>query len=81
MAKRDILRTAKSIGLKITDIEWSPVPTPGEMVPCWSIYFDFDDADLFGINGFHQFDNTAHAVDWMKRLKKSSPSAGEKHGT
>lgn len=76
MAKREIMRAAEAAGVKITGIQWEWTPTPGEMVPCWSIYFDFDDSDRLGIDTFHQFDNSIQAVEWLKSLKGETIRCG-----
>lgn len=62
MAKRDIERALKAKGIRIESLVWEWQPTPEEMVPCWSLSINDDDADRFGIDSFIQFDNTAHAL-------------------
>ena len=68
MAKRDIERALKRKGIRILQLSLEWTPTPEEMVPTWMLEINEDDADLFGIDGFHFFDNTEHALreiqDW-----------------
>jgi len=62
MAKRDIERALKRKGIRPLDLYWEWQPTPGEMVPCWTLEIDEEDADRFGIYETHFFDNTEHAL-------------------
>jgi len=62
MAKRDIERALKRKGIRIISLCWEWQPTPEEMVPTWSLEINEDDADRFGVEEFHYFDNTAHAL-------------------
>lgn len=62
MAKREIERALKAKGIRIVQLCWEWQPTPGEMVPTWTLEINEDDADRFGIDEYHFFDNTAHAL-------------------
>lgn len=68
MAKRDIERALKRKGVRIEQLYWEWQPTPEEMVPCWTLEINEEDSDRYGIDVWHFFDNTEHALreieDW-----------------
>jgi len=68
MGKREILRAFHKAGAEVSEISYAWEPTPGESVPCWSIYLTDDSADYFGVPRFHQFDNSASAVQWAAEI-------------
>ena len=62
MAKRDIERALKAKGIRIEQLEWEWTITPEERVPTWTLQINENDADRFGLDDFHFFDNTQHAL-------------------
>lgn len=62
MAKREIERALRRKGIGIVSLDWVSAITPEECVPTWELEINEDDADRFGVDAFHFFDNTAHAL-------------------
>jgi hypothetical protein len=75
MAKRDIERALKRKGIRIEQLSWEWTPTPEEMVPTWMLEVNEEDADRFGIDDFHFFDNTEHALREIDEWEELEPAA------
>ena len=75
MSKRDIERALRKKGVIAEHIEWVWTPTPEEMVPCWEIHLSDADADKFGEDHMHFFDNTAQALEWVDELELHTEGA------
>ena len=81
MAKRDIERALRKKGITAEHIEWVWTIAPEEHVPCWEVHLSDADADKFGEDHMHIFDNTTQAIEWAEQLEPypdaAAPSPGE----
>ena len=69
MAKREIERALRKKGITAVRVAYEWQATPGEMVPTWTIELTEEDADKFGEGRFHDFENSAFAVEWVEGLE------------
>lgn len=77
MAKREILRAAKKVGIRIESARYEWTPTPGEMVPQWVIEFHAEDEENFPIHGNPMdFESSAQAVEYIEELSRVEAQTG-----
>jgi hypothetical protein len=75
VAKRDIERALRKNGVTAERIEYVWTITPEEHVPCWEVHLSDADADKFGEDHMHIFDNTTQALEWVEQLEPYSDPA------
>lgn len=68
MSKRKILAAARRKGIVLDSVEYGWEPTPGESVPCWSIYVSEATQEHIEIEPFVQHENTAEVLAWIESL-------------
>ncbi|WP_238919368.1 hypothetical protein [Achromobacter xylosoxidans] len=74
MSKRQILAAAKRKGIILDSVQYGWEPTPGESVPCWSIYVSEATQELIEVEPFVQHENTAEVLAWLDSLPATQQS-------
>lgn len=69
MSKRQILAAAKAKGIVFDSVSYGWEPTPGESVPCWSIYVSEETSDALIIESFMQLANTEEVLAWIANVE------------
>lgn len=65
MSKRKIMAAAKRFGIEVTDVRYEWTPTPGESVPCYTIWFSEESVEKFGVYEEEDFANLQEVLDYL----------------